>query len=110
LDSGNVKAEDNLGMTYAKLGRASDAISAFQNAIAWQTGLAEKNPQPFIDLGSPLLDRNCPRGVIPHLLQATEIAPGNGQARELLEKDAVTTQWCAKSNQRPQLLLRLGNL
>jgi tetratricopeptide (TPR) repeat protein len=86
LDSGNVKAEDNLGMTYAKLGRTNDAISAFQSAIAWQARLQEKNPQPFIDLGSLLIDQNRPREAITYLLQATKIAPGNGQAHELLGK------------------------
>jgi Flp pilus assembly protein TadD len=86
LDSKNVKAEDNLGMTYAKLGRANEAISAFQNAIVWQTGLQERNPQPFIDLGSLLIDQNRPQEAIAYLVQATKIAPGNGKAHELLDK------------------------
>jgi Flp pilus assembly protein TadD len=86
LDSANVKAEDNLGMTYAKLGRTSDAISAFQTAIAWQAGLREKNPQPFIDLGRLLIDQNRPQEATSYLLQATKIAPGSDQAHELLDK------------------------
>lgn len=86
LDSGNVKAEDNLGLTYAKLGRTNDAISAFQSAIAWQAQLQEKDPQPFIDLGTLLIDQNRPNEAITYLLQATKIAPGNGDARKLLDK------------------------
>jgi tetratricopeptide (TPR) repeat protein len=86
LDPGNVKAEDNLGMTYAKLGRTSDAISAFQSAIAWQAHLQDKNPQPFIDLGSLMIDQNRPQEATSYLLQATKIAPGNSQARQLLDK------------------------
>jgi tetratricopeptide (TPR) repeat protein len=86
LDPGNVKAEDNLGMTYAGLGRTNDAISAFQNAIDWQARLQDKNPQPFIDLGTLLIDQKRPQEAIAYLLQATKITPGNGSARALLEK------------------------
>ena len=86
LDSGNVKAEDNLGLTYARLGRTNDAISAFESAITLQARLQEKNPQPFIDLGSLLIDQNRPKEAIAYLLQATQIAPASGKARELLEK------------------------
>jgi Flp pilus assembly protein TadD len=96
LDSGNIKAEDNLGMTYAKLGRTSDAVSALQNAIAWQARLEEKNPQPFIDLGGLLIDQNRPREAISYLLQATKLAPGNGQAHALLDKAQSLTNSAQK--------------
>jgi len=86
LDARNVKAEDNLGMTYTKLGRTSDAVSALQNAIAWQAGLQERNPQPFIDLGGLLIDQNRPREALSYRQHATNIAPGNGQAHALLNK------------------------
>jgi Tfp pilus assembly protein PilF len=86
LDSGNVKAEDNLGLTYAKLGRIDEAISAFQSAIAWQSQSPEKDPQPFIDLGSLLIDQKRPQEAIAYLLQATKIAPGNGTAHKLLDQ------------------------
>jgi tetratricopeptide (TPR) repeat protein len=86
LDSGNVKAEDNLGMTYARLGRTNDAIASFQSAITWQAQLQEKDPQPFIDLGTLLIDQKRPQEAVGYLLQATRIAPGNVQAHKLLEQ------------------------
>ena len=86
LDPQNVKAKDNLGMTYARLGRTNDAISAFQSAITWQARLQDKNPQPFIDLGTLLIDQNRSPEAITYLLQATKIAPQNGDARKLLDK------------------------
>ncbi len=86
LDSTNVKAEDNLGMTYARLARPKEAIAALQNAIAWQAPLQDKNPQPYIDLGGVLIGEKRPDEAIPYLLQATKIAPGNDKARELLNQ------------------------
>jgi tetratricopeptide (TPR) repeat protein len=86
LDAGNVKAEDNLGLTYAKLGRTNEAISAFQSAIAWQGQLPDKDAQPYIDLGSFLIDRNRPQEAIVYLAQATKIAPGNDKAHKLLDQ------------------------
>lgn len=86
LDSKNVKAEDNLGMTYARLNRQNDAITALQNAIAWQAPLQDKNPQPFIDLGAVLIGEKRPGEAVAYLLQATKIAPGNGKAQELLSQ------------------------
>src|SRR5207253_6310161 len=42
LDSKNVKAEDNLGLSYAGLDRNEEAIVAYKNAIAWQSGRSEE--------------------------------------------------------------------
>jgi Flp pilus assembly protein TadD len=105
LDPKNVKIEDNLGLAYAGLGRAEDAISAYQTAIAWQNEAlqklnskkedpqtkesqtdAAKNPGPFIDLASLLLDQNRSTEAISYLHQAIEIGPRDSKAHELLGK------------------------
>src|SRR4029077_10511716 len=36
LDPKNVKTQDNLGLSYAGLGRAADALAAYHSAIDWQ--------------------------------------------------------------------------
>ena len=84
LDPKNVKAEDNLGLSYAGLGRNEEAAAAYQNAIAWQSHLLVKNSGPYTNLGSLLLDANRPAEAISNLLQATEISPGDSKAHELL--------------------------
>jgi tetratricopeptide (TPR) repeat protein len=75
LDSKNVKAETNLGLSLAALGRTSEAQSAYRNAIAQQEGDAQKNSETFIDFGNLLLDENQPEDAIKYLSKAREIAP-----------------------------------
>ena len=86
LDPKNVKAEDNLGLSYAGLGQNVEAATAYQTAIAWQSQLPVKNPGPYIDLGSLLLDNNKPDEAIANLLQAVEISPRDSKSHELLGK------------------------
>ena len=84
LNPQNVQAEDNLGLSLAGLGRNDDAAVAYHQAIAWQARSLTKNPGPYIDLGSLLLDQNRVNDSIPFLLQAVEIAPAEWRAHELL--------------------------
>ena len=86
LDPNNVKAEDNLGLAFAWLGRADDAAGAYENAIVWQKNLATKNPGPYIDMGSLLLDQNRSTEAVTYLKQAIEISPSDFKAHELLGK------------------------
>src|SRR5438445_9061956 len=57
LDPKNVKAEDNLGLSYAALGHTEDAIAAYRQAMAWQEHELKKEPGPFIDFGILLWTR-----------------------------------------------------
>jgi Flp pilus assembly protein TadD len=86
LDPENVKAEDNLGLSYAGLGRNEEAAAAYQTAIAWQSHRLVKNSGPYINLGSLLLDANRPAEAISSLLQAAEISPRDSKAHELLAR------------------------
>lgn len=86
LEPKNEKAEDNLGLSYYGLGRAEDALAAYRTAIEWQSGAAEKDPGPFIDLGTLYLEQNRPKDGLPYLLQATQIAPEDAKGHEKLGK------------------------
>jgi tetratricopeptide (TPR) repeat protein len=86
FDPKNVKAEDNLGLSYYGLGRADDALAAYKTAIEWQSGAAQKDPEPFIDLGTLYLDQNRPKDALPYLSEATRIAPGDAKGHEKLGK------------------------
>lgn len=86
LDPQNVKAEDNLGLSLAGLGRNEEANAAYNQAIAWPAQSLAKNPGPYIDLGSLLIDENRPQDAIASLLRAIEIAPRKSRAHELLGK------------------------
>jgi len=86
LDPRNAKAEDNLGLSFAGMGRNEEAGAAYQRAIAWQEQSLAKNPRPYIDLGSLLIDENRPKDAVPLLLQAVEIDSRDSKTHELLGK------------------------
>jgi tetratricopeptide (TPR) repeat protein len=86
LDPKNVKAEDNLGLSYAGLNRTDDAITAYQTAIGWQKDAPTKNPGPFINMASLLLDQNRTAESVTYLKQAIEISPRESKSHELLGK------------------------
>jgi len=85
-DPGNIKAEDNLGLSFAGLGRNEEAAAAYQRAIGWQEQSLAKNSRPYIDLGSLLIDENRPKDAVTFLLQAIEIEPHDSKTHELLGK------------------------
>src|SRR5690242_9964018 len=88
LDPKNIKAEDNLGLSYEGLGKIDEAIAAYQTAISWQegNGAAGVSAGPYLDLGSLLLDQNRSRDALPPLQRAAEIAPRESRAHEKLGK------------------------
>jgi tetratricopeptide (TPR) repeat protein len=75
LDPKNVKAEDNLGLSFQGLGRNEEASTAYQAAIAWQADVLVKNPDPFINMGSLMLELNRPQEAVAYLGQALTIPP-----------------------------------
>jgi Flp pilus assembly protein TadD len=86
LDPRNVKAEDNLGLSFAGLGRIDEAEATYRQAIAWQAESASKNPGPDIDLASLLIDQNRLQAAVTYLQEAIRIAPRESRAHELLGK------------------------
>jgi Flp pilus assembly protein TadD len=85
-DPKNVKAEDNLGLSYAALGRRDEAITAYQKAIAWQSESLVKDSGPFVDLGMLLLDEDRPGDAVSYLSQAVVISPNESRAHAGLGK------------------------
>lgn len=97
LDATNVKAEENLGLSYAGLGDDLDAAKAYQTAIDWQTTSVTKDAETYLAFGTLKLDQNRPKDAIPLLIQATEIAPSVFQGHELLGKAYLQTQELLKA-------------
>jgi tetratricopeptide (TPR) repeat protein len=86
LEPRNVKAEDNLGLTFEGLNQIEKALAAYQTAIEWQKDSAEKIPGPFLDLGSLLVDNNRPDDALPYLLEAARISPEDYRVHRQLGK------------------------
>jgi Flp pilus assembly protein TadD len=86
LDARNVRAEDNLGLSFAGMGRNEEAAAAYQQAIDWQAQSLARNPRPYIDLGGLLIDENRSKDAVTLLLQASEIDSRDSKTHELLGK------------------------
>ena len=108
LDPKNVKAEDNLGLSFAGLGLNEEAATAYQTAIAWQAQLLVKNPGPYIDLGSLLLDENKTDEAISNLFQAVEISPRDSKAHETLGKAYARLDQLPKAQRELEKALELS--
>lgn len=86
LDPRNVKAKDNLGLSYEGLNRTDEASAAYRTAIEWQRDAAEKNPGPYLDLGSLLVETDHVEEGLPHLLEAVRLSPEDYRTHRALGK------------------------
>jgi len=84
LDPHNVKAEDNLGLSYEGLNQTQQAIQAFQTAITWQAEESKKDAQPYLNLGMLLAEQEQPDAGLVYLQKAVALAPENAKAHEQL--------------------------
>jgi len=100
LDSKNVKAEDNLGLSYAGLDRNEEAIVAYKNAIAWQSGLPAKNPDPFINIAELLLEQNHPQEALSYLMQAVAIPAETYRSQGMAELESRAHEHLGKAYSR----------
>jgi tetratricopeptide (TPR) repeat protein len=108
LDPKNVQAEDNVGLSYAGLLQTNEAIAAFRTAIAWQAHSNIKDPGPFIDLGSFLLDENRVEEAVPYFLQAVEISPQDPRAHGELGKAYFRLKQLAKAQTEMERAVELA--
>jgi tetratricopeptide (TPR) repeat protein len=108
IDATNIKAEENLGLSYAGLGDDLDAAKAYQTAIDWQTTSVTKDAETYLAFGTLLLDENHPKDAIPLLMMATEIAPSVFQGHELLGKAYLQTQELLKAQTELEEAVKLS--
>ncbi len=86
LSPRDVNAENNLGLTYEALFHWDDAITAYRTAIAWQQGSTHPSAEPFLNLGTALLNQNHGAEALPILQQAAALAPRNLRALKQLAR------------------------
>ena len=79
----NVEAENNIGLAWRELNDLEKARAAFQTAIDWQ-GDTPVDAQPFLNLGTLLVDQNKLDAAIPYLAKAAALAPNNPAVHEEL--------------------------
>ncbi len=80
-----VEAENNLGLAWKQLNDRAKAQSAFQAAIDWQ-GNVPSDAQPFLNLGTLLVETNQYDEAVVLLTRALSLAPKNPSVHEELGK------------------------
>jgi Tfp pilus assembly protein PilF len=77
----DARAENNLGLVFESQAKPEEALAAYQNAIAWQEAALKPSEQPYLNLGSLLLDQNNIQEAIAPLEKAVSLAPANAVCR-----------------------------
>ncbi len=75
----DVRAENNLGLTYEGLNEEDKAVAAYRTAIAWQQNSAHPSEQPLLNLSIILIEREKYDEALPLLTQANTISPHDPQ-------------------------------
>lgn len=82
----DVRAENNLGLTYEALYQLKDAAAAYRQAVAWQQGSAYPSEQPLLNLGILLTNEGHLGQAVPLLKHAASIAPRNPKVHKELAR------------------------
>ncbi len=82
LEPRHVRAEYNLGLVYEKTERYELAVQAYRQAITWQAGLRNFDPQPYLDLGSLLRHQGHAEEALPYLERAAHADETNPMAHQ----------------------------
>jgi tetratricopeptide (TPR) repeat protein len=77
LEPHHSKAENNLGLIFESEAKPEKALVAYRNAINWQEHSQSPSEQPYLNLGSLLLEQGEATEALPSLKKAAQIAPGN---------------------------------
>jgi tetratricopeptide (TPR) repeat protein len=82
----NVRAEDNLGLTFEMLGDIEKARAAFLSAIQMESDRPSGYSLPLLNMGTLLVGQGDVKGGLPYLQKAVAMSPGNPKAREELAR------------------------
>jgi tetratricopeptide (TPR) repeat protein len=92
LDPKNLKAEENLGLTYDLQNDPQKAEAALRTAAQWARERDLKDPWPYLDLGIFLLDQSRSADAQPFLEKAVELDPQSAWAHEKLGMTLVANE------------------
>lgn len=79
-----LRAEYNLGLSYAGLGRDLEAEAAYKMAIEWEMNSNERDPQPFLDMGEFQLQKGHPDQALPYFEAGAALDSRNPRLHEQL--------------------------
>jgi len=108
LDPANLKAEENLGLTYDAQNDSRKAEKALRTAVQWAQERGIKDPWPYLDLGISLLDQARTADAQPFLETAVELDPQSAWAHEKLGMALVANGDPARGIRELQLAVGLA--
>jgi tetratricopeptide (TPR) repeat protein len=108
LDPTNLKAEENLGLTYDAQNDPQKAEEALRTAAQWAKERDLKDPWPFLDLGILLLDQSREAEAQPFLERGVELNPKSAWAHEKLGMALVANGDSARGVRELQLAVELA--
>jgi tetratricopeptide (TPR) repeat protein len=77
LEPYHSRAENNLGLIFESEAKPDEALGAYRNAINWQEHSPAPSEQPYLNLGSLLLEQGSASDALQPLEKAVQIAPNN---------------------------------
>lgn len=77
LDAHDARAENNLGLILETEGKTDAAVDAYRQSIAWQQQSLRPSEQPYVNLGSLLMEQEQTKEAVEALQKAVELAPSN---------------------------------
>ncbi len=80
-----IEAENNLGLALYATNHKVEAQSAYKTAIEWQ-GQTPHDSQPFLNMGTLLVESHKSEEALPYLTKAIELARDNPKAHQELAK------------------------
>ena len=81
LDPRDAKAENNLGLILESEAQPDAAMDAYRKAIRWQEQSPHPSEQPYLNLGSLLMEQSRMGEAIPLLQKAVALAPRDAICR-----------------------------
>jgi tetratricopeptide (TPR) repeat protein len=104
----SLRALYNLGLSYEGAGLNDEAAAAYRTAIAWDQDSAAQDPQPYLDLGTLLLQESKPDQALSPLQKAVALAPQNPRAHERLGQAWEQLQDLPKADAEMQAAVSLA--
>ena len=102
-----VESENNLGLAYRELNETAKSRTAFETAIEWQ-GAAPVDAQPYLNLGTLLVEQGETEKGIAQLTKAVELSPKNPKAHEQLGSAYVEQDQMAKAEEEMEQAVSLA--
>jgi tetratricopeptide (TPR) repeat protein len=106
----SVRAEYNLGLSYAGMGRDLEAEASYKLAIEWEKNSGQRDPQPFLDIGMLQLQKGHPGQALPYLEEGVEMDARNPRLHEELGRAYEQLSEFARADAELSKAIRLAPL